>query len=677
VSSSTAAAVGGGDFRLADRLVQPARNRIEWPGGEAQVEPRVMDVLVCLARRPGAVVSKEELVREVWQGRFVSDDVVWRSIRELRRVLGDDARSSSFIQTVARRGYRLLAPIAPADPGPALPPQPLPPAAAEAPRAGSLQRRIPRLVRVALGLLTAATALAWVASPMGPRWATAWRTPRAAQREGVELRGAGVRVGAPSRVHLAVLPFLNLSGDPGQDYWADGLTEELISRLGSLRPDRLAVVGRTSSMAFKGRAADLREIGRQLGADYLLEGGVRREGEKVRVTSRLVEAEDGTVIWNAEQDLNLWGGLHLQSAVAARVADALAVRLLPAARRRLAQGAAPNPPAHDAYLRGRYLLNKGTPDGIRRAIAAFTQAIAAAPRSPASAPAYASLAECHHLLALFGLAAPGEAYPPAAAAAERAVALDGDLAEGHAILGSILFRYRWQWQAAEAELRRALELNASSAPAHHDYAWLLLALDRGDEALAEMRRAKELEPLSWRATADIGWVEYRARRYAEAVADMRRMLELEPGSIAARECLERALVHLGRDAEALAETRQTLARQDASISPAEIAALTAGDPASAGRRIAAWRLARLRAQARERYVSPYAMALEANAAGDRASAFAYLDAAVASRDPSVVGLGVDPELDGLRPDPRFCPLLTRLGLPPGCPSAAQPLASGR
>jgi len=584
VSSPQVLAAAGADFRLADRVVRPALNRIEWPGGAAQVEPRVMDVLVLLARRAGAVVSKDELVREVWQGRFVTDDVVWRSIRELRRVLGDDARASSYIQTVARRGYRLLAPVA----APLVPPSPVPgPLPGVAPDPGVVldpevapqpgialhprcrapsaspptPERLPaavsapaaRRVLPALGAALAAALLVGALLAL-PRW----RGEPAAPAPGL----------AGGRLRLAVLPFANLSGDPAQEYWADGLTEELISRLGSLQPDRLGVVGRTSVMAFKGRAADLREVGRQLGADYLLEGGVRREGGQVRVTARLVQAADRTVVWSDQQDLNLWGGLHLQSAVAARVASALEVRLLPAARTRLEAAAAPDPAAHDAYLRGRYLLAKGTPGEIRRAAAAFEQAVAAGPRSTASAPAYASLAETRYLLALFGEVAPGAAWPAASAAAERAVALDGGLPEGHAILGSILFRFGWRFAEAEAELRRALELNASSAPAHHDYAWLLLALGRPDEALAEMHRAQELEPLSWRAAADIGWVEYRAGRYAKAVADMRRLLDLEPSSLAARKCLERALFALGRPGEALAETRKTLAQESRIPAPA-------------------------------------------------------------------------------------------------------------
>jgi TolB-like protein/DNA-binding winged helix-turn-helix (wHTH) protein/Tfp pilus assembly protein PilF len=636
-AASARASSATADFWLGERRVRPSLNLVEGPEGAVQVEPKVMEVLLSLAGHGGRVVSKEELVREVWEGRFVSDDVVWRSVRELRRALGDDARNSVFIQTIAKRGYRLVAPMAPmaAERASAA-------AAHDAPDANGARGWLAsRWAWAALGVVALIGALA-------------------AAR--LLLRPAGPRGGRPGsgtvRVRLAVLPFANLSGDKAQDYFSDGLTEELISRLGSLKPAELGVIGRTSVMAFKGRGGDAREIGRSLGADYLLEGGVRREGERVRITAQLVAAADRTTLWSERMDLNLWGTIHLQSAVAERVARALAVRLLPGERERLQRAAAANPRAHDAYLRGRYLLNQGTLEGLRGSVAAFDQAVAL---DPAAAPALAGLADSLSLFALFGLSPPREAYPRAEHAALRALELDPALAEAHTVLGTILFRYRWRWREAEEELRGALALNPSSAAAHHDYAWLLVSLGRFDQALAEIGEAKALEPLSMRAAADVGWVEYRARRYPEAIAEMRGIIGRAPDLASARECLERALARAGRLEEARAAARAALPFQGATAR--EVAALTAGDAATARRRVAAWRFERLLGQAPERFASPYTLAALSLETGRREAAFAWLERAFEQRDASLVTLAVDPELDPLRGDPRLRRLLGRIGLP--------------
>jgi TolB-like protein/DNA-binding winged helix-turn-helix (wHTH) protein/Tfp pilus assembly protein PilF len=734
-----------GDFLLGDRRVRPSRNLVELPAGAAgvlgagaaagesrgpvaaatvQVEPKVMEVLVCLARRAGRVVTKDELVRDVWEGRFVSDDVVWRSVRELRRALGDEARAPRFIETIPKRGYRLLAAVAEIpDDGAAAPlvaaldPRPVSPAARDAagpalgvPSAASpallprrLVRRLPRAAAVVVGLTLLAAGLALAAW-----WLAGRRPPRAA---------------AP--VRIAVLPLANLSGDAAQDYFADGLTEELISRLGSLRPGRLAVVGRTSVMALKGRGGDAAEIGRRLGAAYLLEGGVRREGEHARVTVRLVRAADGTALWSDRQDLDLSQTLQAEGAIAERVANELASELLPPQRFPLAvprpalaaatgAGAVANPRAHDAELRGRYLLARATTlSALARAAAELR---AAADLDPAAGSPRSGLADAYHLMAVMGLLPPSAAYPRAEAAALAAVERDPDSVEARTVLGSIRFRWRWDYGGAERELQRALAVNPSYAPAHHDYAWLLVALGRMDEGIAEIRAAQRLEPLSLRATADLGWVLYRAGRPDEAIAAMRRLLDLEPGFGAARDCLERALARRGDVAAALAVARDSLRREGAS--PAEIAALVAGTPAAAERagptaaasatsagtaraaegaaepasaaggsalggadpasvasgpalaaadiaaarrRIAAWRLARFRS--RPGYLSPYTIAAFEVEAAAREDAFAALERAVAGHDPMAVMLAVDPELTPLRADRRFGELLRRLGLP--------------
>lgn len=604
------------DFPLGDRTVRPGLNRIDGPEGPVQVEPKVMEVLVCLAGCRGRPVSKEELVRDVWAGRFVSDDVVWRSIGELRRALGD----AGLIRTVPKRGYLLA--------------EPAPPALVPAPAEPSPARVAPRWLWAALALVLAVGLIA------------AFRFDRSAPRP------------APGKVRLAVLPFENLSGDPSQDYFSEGLTEELISRLGSLKPEVLGVIGRTSVAALAKQGGDPRGIGRALGADYLLEGGVRREGDRVRVTARLVQTSDQTTVWSESHDLTLWGTLHLQSRVAEQVAGELALELLPAELSALGLAAAANPEAHDAYLKGLYFLHKGMPDDLRRAADAFERSVALDPRS---AKAHAGLADALHLLVLFGALAPGEAYPRAEAEARRALELDGSLAETRATLGSILWRRHWDWAAAEEEFRAALAANPSSAVAHHDYAWYLVALGRFEEALTEIRAAQALDPLSPRASADVGWVYYRAGRDAEAVRQMRRTLELEPRFLSARHCLEGALLRQGRPGEALAEARQSLGFEGAA--PEEIQTLTAGDPAAALRRIAVWRLAKLEARARERYVSPYALAARRATAGEANGALAALEKAFEERDPSLASVAVDPAFAPLRKEPRFRDLVERIGLP--------------
>lgn len=606
------------DFSLGVYRVHPSLNRIDGPVGSVQLEPKVMEVLTCLASRQGAVVSKEELVREVWEGRFVSDDVVWRSIGELRRALGDDSRKA-LIETIPKRGYRLVAP------GPARLPEPPP----------LVQPHlIPRRLLAAAFLLGfGSLALILLLS--------ARRAPVPAA------------VAPPHRVRLAVLPFENLSGDPAQDWFSDGLTDELISRLGALRPAALGVIGRTSVMSLKHQGGDLARIGRQLGADYLLEGSVRRDGDKVRVTARLIQASDQTTVWSDRQDLDLAGTIRFQGRVAETVANAIAPALLPATA---AAPAATNPAAHDAYLEALWFLNRGMPDDLRKSVPAFEKAVALDPRSAA---AHAGLADAVHLLALFGVLPPRDAYPRAEAEARKALELDPALADTHATLGTILFRFHFDGPAAETEFQRALAINPSSAAAHHDYAWLLVAERRFDEAVREIHAAQTLEPLSVRANADVGWVYFRARRDGDAIHQMQRTLKLEPRFLSARLCLERAFVRTGRPVDALEQAREG-AHQEG-MTDADLAALPA-DPQAALRRIGAWRLNRLEERGKTGWVSPYTLAAQYAELGDTGRAFAELDRAFTERDPSLVSAGVDPAFDGVRSDPRFAALVARIGL---------------
>jgi Tfp pilus assembly protein PilF len=414
-------------------------------------------------------------------------------------------------------------------------------------------------------------------------------------------------------------------------------------------------------MTLKHQGGDLARIGRQLGADYLLEGSVRREGERVRITARLIQTTDQTTVWSDRLDTDLWGTLRLQGTFADRVANAIAPQLLPGdkptdRRAPVVVAAATNPAAHDAYLEALWFLNRGTPDDLRKSIPAFEKAVAL---DPQSARAHAGLADSVHLLTLFGVLLPREAYPRAEAEATKALELDPGIADTHATLGSILFRYHRDASAAEREFRRALAINPSSATVHHDYAWLLVAERRFAEAVAEIHAAQSLEPLSVRANADVGWVYFRAGRDGEAIHQMQRTLELEPRFLSARLCLERAFVRQGRLTDALANAREG-ARQEG-MSGGDLAALPA-EPRAALRQIAEWRLARLREKAQRGWVSPYALAAQYAELGDAGHAFASLDRAFDERDPSLVSADVDPAFDGVRTDPRFAALVNRIGL---------------
>ncbi|HYU35740.1 MAG TPA: winged helix-turn-helix domain-containing protein [Thermoanaerobaculia bacterium] len=636
MQAETPPSLSASDFRVGDRLVHPGLNRIDGPAGPVQVEPKVMEVLVHLAGRHGEVVSKEELVRVVWEGRFVSDDVVWRSIRELRRALGDDARSSTWIETIPRRGYRLLEPL----PEPSLADSLESQGGGAGEERGGQGVRAPRLIPrrlLGLSLLLGFALIAAIVLPGVRRLETVSRAPA-----------------RPQRVRLAVLPFVNLSGDPSQDYFGDGITEELIARLGSLAPDRLGVIGRTSVMSFKGKDTDLAGIARALDADYLVEGSVRRDGARVRVAVRLIQASDQSSLWSDLQDLDAQGVLGLESHVAKRVVRALSPELLPG---RTLSLAASTPAAHDAVLRGRYFLSRGMPDDLRRSADAFREALAL---DQGSAAAWAGLADALHLQVLFGAVSPREGVPPAEEAARKALALDDMLADTHATLGTIRFRYHWDWTGAETEMRRALEINPSSAAAHHDLAWLLLAERRFDEAIAEIRAAQELEPLSVRANADVGWVYYRARRYGEAVRQMERTLEMEPRFLSARRCLEGALVRVGRPEQAFRHAR--VAALQEGLDPAELAGLPS-DPHVALERLAKRRLKHLIGRGSTVYVSPYALAALYLESGEQDEALAALTRALAERDPMLVSLDVDPAFDPIRADPRFQEIVATVGGP--------------
>jgi TolB-like protein len=457
----------------------------------------------------------------------------------------------------------------------------------------------------------------------------------------------------PGKVTIAVVPFQNLSGDPEQEYFSDGLTDEMISQLGRLNPQRLGVVGRTSAMRYKGTSKSISEIGRELGASYLVEGSVRQSADRVRVTAQLVEATDQTQIWTQSYDRTFDDILGLQRDIGQAIASEIHVQLTPREAARLAQVGAVSPAAHEAYLKGRYFWNKRTSDGFRRSIEYFNQAIAC---EPTYAAAYDGLCDCYVMLACRGVLPVALTFDKAKEAARRALAIDPALGEAAASLAHVRL-HGWEWDGLDAEFQRALELNPAHAFTYYWYSEYLMAIGRPDEAIAMVRTARSMDPLSSVLNASVGMILYLARRFTESIDALLKGLEMDPhhfllhfrlglvcqqaSPLEAIERMQRAVALSSRSMEALAGLAQAYA---------------AAGMSDAMRRV----LDEISGQT-EQYVSPYNLARVYAAHREPDRVFEWLDVACAERNPDLIELRTDPVFDPVRADPRFAALLERVG----------------
>ena len=469
---------------------------------------------------------------------------------------------------------------------------------------------------------------------------------------------AGFHAKVPDRkIMLAVLPFENLGGDPDQEYFSDGLTEETIARLGNLNSQRLAVIARSSSMHYKHTGLGAKQIGRELGVDYLLQGTVHREGGIIHVTAELVQVRDQTHLWSRSYQSDVRDVLALQGDLAQGVVAEIQLKLTPAQQARLASTHTTRPEAHEAYLKGLYFWNKITEEGMREAIDYFQQAVNL---DPAYAEAYASLGSCYGILGNLTAIPPNESFPRNKAAALKALELDDTVSEAHAQLGYATMFYDHDWPRAENEFRRALELNSSNANAHRGLAQYFVSNARLDEALAEIERARELDPVSLGINSDQGWFLYFARRPNESIAQLRKTLELDPNFAFAHFALGHAYELKGEFDQAISEY-QTAIALSGNLS-GRIASLGHAY-AMAGRKDDARQiLKRLKELSRHRYVSPYHTALMYIALGERDEAFAWLEKAYNDHYWMMAFLKVDPRLDPLRSNLRFQDLLRHVGL---------------
>lgn len=656
-------------------------------GKRLRLQEQPFRVLAMLVRRPGQVVSRDEIREALWpDGVTVDfDHSVNKAVNKLRETLGDSAESPRFIETLPRRGYRFICPVVTAgsDGAAGHPPVSVAPevvprgtdAAEEmsSPATAGVETAQPAATRVGTGslredlsqtppaLLPSAGVLRSQASGAG-----AWRrallvaVPLASLVVALVLwwRSAAVVDEPDRRVMLVVLPFRSVPEVAEQEYFVDGLTEEMIAQVGRVQPQRLGVIAATSAQRYKGTSKAVGEIARELAVDYLLEGSVRRDAGRVRITGQLVRASDQTQVWAETFERDFEGVFDLQRDVAERIAQALALELLHESSG-LSGVTTRVPEAHDAYLRGRYAYAQRTKSSLLDSVQFFDRAAAADPRF---ALAYVGAADSYNLMAEYGYLAPSDAFPASKAAASRALALEPNLAEGHANLAWSAYIYDHDFERSEQAFRRAIALNPGYASAHQWYASLLRSLSRHDEADEHIQRAQALDPVSPIIQAVAGWHHYLARRFDDSVQQCLRIASTAPEFPRVYSYLGWSYLKVGKPDEAVtALERALMLSGDSAARRAELA----HGYAAAGRRGDAERLlAQLLADEGREYVEPDLIARIYVALGDHERAFQWLGTAREQRAVKLVLAGVDPAYDEIRQDPRFSALLRAISLEP-------------
>jgi TolB-like protein/Tfp pilus assembly protein PilF len=458
---------------------------------------------------------------------------------------------------------------------------------------------------------------------------------------------------------VAVLPLENLTGDPAQDYFSDGMTEELITELGRLGTPRLGVIARSSVMAYKGTRKPVKDVGHELGVDYVIEGSLRQEGERVRITIHLIRVADATQVWAESYERNLASVLSVQQSVARNVADLVRIELPPDAQRHLAEVRRVNPEAYKLYLRGRHAWRQRTPADVRKALEYFEHAVAL---DPGFALAYVGIADCYTLEGGSYLGAPPrKARAFAIQAVRKALALDDSLAEAHATLAESLYYGEWDWAGAEREFRRALELNPNYPTAHQWYSEFLSMAGRHDQAIAEMKLARTLDPHSSIIHASLGWSYYHARRYDDAIRECQQVLSVTPDLGTAQVCLSVALYDSGRHRQAFEETlKHNGLQSDLELRKQWQAAYERGGwPAVWAQ---TWdRMSKQKAIGEE--VEFYDLAEIALRLDRRDEALRLLEQAAEQREENLVQIRAYAAFYPLENDPRFHQLLARVNFP--------------
>jgi TolB-like protein/DNA-binding winged helix-turn-helix (wHTH) protein/Tfp pilus assembly protein PilF len=605
-------------------------------GHLVKLERIPLQLLFLLAENRERLVTREEILQVIWgKDVFVdADNSINTAVRKARQALADDPENPRFLRTIPGKGYRFTAPVT----------------SSSSPVAESAEVRVDRTSprRLVLWVVSTGVVLAMLLAG------------------GLILRSHLTR--APKinqpKATLVVLPFVNFGGDARDDYFADGITEEIITELGRLDPQHLGVIARTTSMQYKNAKKGAREVARELGADYLLEGSVRRADQRVRVTAQLIQASDQTQLWAADFDRDLNDVLKLQSDLAFAISGKIQLTLSPPTRTRLAEAPSLNGIAYETYLRGLHDSDLRTKSAVVRAIAEFQKAIEI---DPTYAPAHAALARAYSLSPVVGAMTTMEVMPKAREAALRAISLDPALAAGHTTLAFVLAHYDFDWPAAEREYLRALDLDPNDPLAHMFYSNSYLSpLGRHGQAIDEMQKAVALDLFSAPAQSFLGRTYIWARQYDKALLQFQKCQEIFPGFAIGYERLAQLHALLGKFEDAIAEdTKARLLSGENDASVFQKATVLRDAWISHGAR-GYWKqtleLTQLPDNPPEAYSSPFGAAILYAHLGEETLALDSLEKAFDQRSLSMTEIAIEPAFDALHADPRFQTLLRRVGL---------------
>ena len=615
------------------RIVRFGTFEVDVPTGELRkngiklkLQEQPFQVLCILLEHPGQVVTREELRSRLWPAdTFVDfDHSLNAAVKRLRDALGESADAPVCIETLARRGYRFIATVVPNE------------LQREQSKSPLRQWVFPLVVAAPIVIVVAL----FVLDASGLRSKLLFRS--SAQ---------------PQIRSLAVLPLTNLSGDPEQEYFSDGMTDALIadlSKIGALR-----VTSRTSSMRYKRVSKALPEIGRELNVDGVVEGSIMRSGNRVRITVQLIRVSTDQDLWAETYERDLGDVLKLQGDVAQAVAQQVRAQVTPEQQARLRSAPAVNPQAYEAYLRGSSLLRSDTGAALRNAQAYFEEAVR---RDPRFAPAYVGLADCYLALGKYRWIPPQDASRYGSEAIHKALQIDGTLGEAHSSLGFLNWQYGWDWQTAEKEMRYAVDLNPNYVEGHFTLVWYLAWNGRRDEALAESQKIRSLDPAYPLASFGESAVYYHQRAYRSLIEVSQRSVITNPNSWSGHYFL--AVGYEGSDqlAQAIPEYERAVALSQSDSDPTAglaYAYATLGKRAEAARM-----LSELQQQSKVTYVSPYMIAVMYAGLGENNKAFEFLEKAYQERSPDVAYfLRADLRMDSLRPDPRFQDLMHRMNFP--------------